>query len=344
VLLVRQTLAAIALCVIAAFAPAQAATHRPIIKVTFSIDGESFHCDDLKVELRVGGRIVPVEQIDHGFIVPPIFAKLYASKQTRGEGNISADIRCGPIALDFDGIYPAQVDPGTWALGIGYPPFWVERERHADALGAGTWVSFIDFETDTCEPCVEQRISHVEPPADAVESSRSKQATAWGEDAARIAFALAVFGVDYAKNRDYLSELLNICLSSPNEHKLKDVCDDGSITLFLESLFWRGDIGLLNKLLEAADSHADAVTEIGTFYADLLERRNADVLRALGGLPVEKQKEVCKLAGSDDLSMNSPKQERVAKQLRAAGGEVALRCLQEAEKAANEVPWRQNKE
>jgi hypothetical protein len=326
VLLVRQTLAVAALCLIAAFVTAQAPTHRPIIKVTLSIDGESAPCDDLKVELRVGTHIVPVEQVDHGFIVPPIFAKLYASKRTRGKGNLSSSLHCGQYSFDFRGIYPAQVDSGTWELGIGYPPFWLKRQRHADALGTGTWVSFIDFATNTCEPCVEQSLSHKKPPIGVIENLRNKQTKAWGVDAASTAFALAIFGVDYGKNRDYLSELLNSCLSSTYESKLKEVCNDEGVILFLESLYWRGDTGLLNQLLEAADSHAGAVGDIEMFYDDLIEHRPSDALSGMQTLTAVRRDAVCRLAGEDE-GRNSARFKTVVSNLSTAHNDIALQCL-----------------
>jgi uncharacterized protein with HEPN domain len=52
---------------------------------------------------------------------------------------------------------------------------------------------------------------------------------------------------------------------------------------------------------------------------------------------------ICKLAGEDEYSINEPKLERVAGRLQAIGDETADRCLQEAEKAANDVPWRRER-
>jgi ERCC4-type nuclease len=87
--------------------------------------------------------------------------------------------------------------------------------------------------------------------------------------------------------------------------------------------------------LQTSDSHADIVDEDSYFYGDLLDRRTAEILRELDSLSTEKQEAVCRLAGKDDLSMDSPKEERVSKQLKAIGGESATRCLQEIEKTEN---------
>jgi hypothetical protein len=98
---------------------------------------------------------------------------------------------------------------------------------------------------------------------------------------------------------------------------------------------------LLSPLLQAAgETQAGVVDGAGSFYADMLDWRPAEILRGLDGLSSEKQETVCRLAGKNDLSMNSPKEERVVKQLRAIGINTANRCLQETEKAANDVPWR----
>jgi hypothetical protein len=58
-------------------------------------------------------------------------------------------------------------------------------------------------------------------------------------------------------------------------------------------------------------------------------------IQGLESLPAEKQQVICKLAGKDDLSFDSPKEKRVAKQLKTIGGDASIRCLQEIEKTEN---------
>ena len=311
------------------------------ISVTFKVDDKTVACDDLKVELRVDRRLIPVQTTDHGFIVPDLFGKLYVSPRNRRKNNVDIDLSCGEYKFEFPGEYPARLQPGVWKLGIAYPPFRNDELGGVSQFQQGAWISYVIWECNKCEPALVTTLSHSDPPNSIVEGFRKEQSNASGESARDIAYALAVFKVEYDSNRDHLLSLLNGCLTKP-KNSPEDVCDS-NLGAYLINLYWRGDNGLLVPLLQVADSEDEAVESDGYFYSDLLERRTSEVLSALGALPVEKQKEVCKLAGKDDLSMNSPKEERVAKQLRAAGGEVAERCLQEAEKAANEVPWRQNK-
>jgi hypothetical protein len=110
------------------------------------------------------------------------------------------------------------------------------------------------------------------------------------------------------------------------------MCDNEKLYKYLENLYWRGDNGLLGQLLQAADSRSDVVDDDGYFYGDMLDRRTTEMLRGLDSLSALKQKAVCEQAGKDDLSLDPPKEERVAKQLKAIGGDLATRCLQEIEK------------
>jgi hypothetical protein len=78
-----------------------------------------------------------------------------------------------------------------------------------------------------------------------------------------------------------------------------------------------------------ADTRRDTIGEIGTFYSDLLDRRGAVVLESIEKLPVEKQKLICKLAYEDDLSIDTPKRDRVVAFLagdRRRDGDSLLKC------------------
>ena len=77
---------------------------------------------------------------------------------------------------------------------------------------------------------------------------------------------------------------------------------------------------------QVADIRWDIIGEIGTFYSDLLDRRGAVVFESIEKLPADRQKLVCKLAYEDDLSIDSPKPDRVITFLKRLGGEVATRC------------------
>jgi len=314
---------------------AQSRAVKPRISVTFAIDGETVPCDNLKVELHVDHRLIPVKMIDSGFIVPELFKKLYNSPRSHRKNNIDIHIECGEYFFDFPGEYPVRLLPGEWKLGIRYPQTWFEGRMEEPIIEKGMWLSYVDWECNECEPVVESVISHADPPTNVVDRLRREQSGAQGEKAMNIAYELAVFNVEYDKNRDYLLSLQDVCLSSPDKSPLEYICDDTKLHKFLVNLYWRGDSGLLGMLLQNADSRAYVVEESGYFYGDMLDRRTTVFLQSLSGLPVEKQMTVCRLAGKDDLSMDSPKEERVAKQLKAIGGDLATRCLQEIEKTEN---------
>lgn len=140
-----------------------------------------------------------------------------------------------------------------------------------------------------------------------------------------VSYVLAVFNVEYQKNRDYLLSTLNNCLSRPKESPEDDVCD-GDLFSFVANLYWRGDSQLLPPLLQIAEPRRDVIGEIGTFYADLLDRRGVVVLGGIERLPGDKPQVVCRLA-DDDLSVNSPKRERIKAFLRNARGTAAVQCL-----------------
>jgi len=82
-------------------------------------------------------------------------------------------------------------------------------------------------------------------------------------------------------------------------------------------------IALLVPLLQIAESRRDVIDDVGTFYSDLLDRRGAVVLSAMGELPDDRQKLVCRLADEDDLRLNGPKRDRVIAFLRGARGTAA---------------------
>lgn len=336
VLPVRTALIAVTF-IFSAVSCAIAQNQNDAIKVTFAIDGETVLCDNFNVELKVGERVIPVRCIDQGFIVPNIFATLYASPQSRGRSNIDVQINCGKYALDFPGEYPIFISPGEWKVGIDYPPFKTAESGTGRPPESGFWMSSVEWNFDGCEPCVVSTVIHPDIPPSVVDRLRKDQPTAWGERAMDDAYALAVLRVDYKKNRDYLLDLLGVCLSKPNlPQPLEDVCDSNSgLVDYLANLFWRGDSELLKPLMNAADSSSYVIDPVGTFYADLLDRRSEDALHVIAGLSIEKQIAACKLAGHDDLSLDSPKMERVEKQLRTDNGAVALRCLQTLENTDN---------
>jgi len=234
-------------------------------------------------------------------------------------------VRCGEYTLDFPRLHPSWVSAGQWEVGIAHPPYWIERFRRSAALEHGAWISYLISECNGCDPGVVTMVSQPNPPAQLVELLQKERENASGELARNIAYSLAVYNSEYQRNRNYLLSVLDGCLSRPRESPEDDECN-AELLDFITNLYWRGDDGLLAPLLQAADTRKDVILEIGTFYADLLDRHIDAAIQGLRVLPREKQTLVCTLA-EDDLSFDSPQFERVRKNLREARSEVADRCL-----------------
>ncbi len=309
------------------------------ISVTFVVDGKPIACANT-VQLRLDGRTIVPKRTDRGFIVPVVFNK--KPSEWSPDKRVEVTVSCGEYTLIFPKLEPWWVRPGQWEAGIAYPPYWIERFGYLRAVEQGTWLSYLQFECTGCDPGVFTTISHPTPPASLLASLRREQPSSSGEHARDIAYALAVFDTEYQRNRGYLLESLNACLSRPKESPENDVCD-GKLLAYVTNLYWRGDSALLEPLLQLAESRKDVILEIGRFYADLLDRRTAITLEGLRKLSPEKQRVICKLAGEDEYSIDEPKLERVTEHLHAIGGETADQCLRVAEQAANDVPWRQKR-
>ena len=329
---VKRAVFGLVLALTAAGLSAQGFDKKNSISVSFAIDGEPTPCDDLRVEQRVDKVVIPAKLVGHGFIVPELFFHLYANPRSREESNIDIHVRCGGHTLDFPGLNPVQVLPGVWEVGIRYPTSWLIDDVESPLLEKADWYSYLATDCNDCDPGLITKFAHFDLPSAFAEDLVKEQPQATGERAMDVAYALAVFNSDYQQNRDYLFSMFEACLSNPSRPVIEDICDDRRLYKELANLYWRGDNDLLLPLLRAAEeTRAGAVDGAGRFYADLLDRRNAEFLLGLGSLPVENQKTVCKLAGRHELILGSAKEERVAKQLRANGGDLALRCLHEIE-------------
>jgi len=298
---------------------AQSQLHRSI-SVSFTIDGKPADCTPFGIELRLNGEIIrPKESAQH-FDVPDEFKK--PSTQWRDDERVDISLSCSDHTFVFPNQHPAFVRAGDWDLGIARPPYSIEQFRRTRELEHGAWLSYLIFEG---EPGVVTFVSQPDVPIDVADSMRKEQPSSSGERARDIAYALAVFGIEYQTNRDRLLNLLGSCLSKPKESAEDGECG-GELLDFVTNLYWRGDDALLAPLLQVADTRRDVIGEIGTFYADLLDRRSAVALESIGKLSPEKQQLLCRLAYEDDLSTDSPKRDRVMAFLRSAGGDVAARC------------------
>lgn len=300
------------------------------ISVSFAIDGETISCAP-SVQLRLHGQLIVPEPTAGGFVVQQTIEKL-ASQRSPDE-RVGVDSTCGGYKLSFQ-IYPSLICPGgEWKFGIEYPPHWIKSFKRDADVSPGTWISYLDSECG--DPGIITWLSHAEPPPSIPARLEQEQPRASGGRARDIAYGLAVFGNRYEQNRDYLLQLLNTCLSRPRESSEDDVCD-GTLLDYVTNLYWRGDSDLLEPLLKIADSRKDVLLNIGIFYADVLDGRPAAILDKMKNLPIEKQCMICHLAQELDLRPNTPRYERVTRNLRSDGSEVANRCLQEAETASGE--------
>lgn len=304
------------------------------IAVKFAIDGKTVACENLRIQLHLDGHTIEPKHSGSEFTVPAALSK--NSLEWSPEQKVDVNISCGKHTLSFPKLDHTWISPGQWEVGITYPPYWIERFGWTRAVEKGTWLTYLDSECDGCDPGVFTTIPHTIPPPSLIAGLRREQPGASGERARDIAYALAVFGTDYQKNRDYLVKSLTDCLARPKDSPEDDVCDSRLLD-YLTNLYWRGDGGLLEGLLQLADSRKDVISEVGTFYANLLDRHTAAALRGMQKVTLEKQRTVCSLAGEDDFSIDGPKLNRVAKHLHAAGDPVAELCLQEAEQAAGRV-------
>jgi len=306
------------------------------VSFRFLVDGKPISCTST-VELRLDGRAIVAERTDGGFLVPAAFNK--KPSEWPSDKTVQVKVICGEYVLNFN-LPPSWVSPGQWEVGIAYPPHWMERFGYLRAVEEGTWLSYLESECNGCDPGVFTTVSHPNPPASLIAGLRREQPSSSGERARDIAYALAVFDVEYQQNRDFLLDELNTCLARPKESPEDDVCD-GTLLDYVTNLYWRGDVTLEQPLLQLADSRKDVIHEIGRFYADLLDRHTATTVDGLSRLAQDKQRLICQLAGEDEYSLDEPKFKRVTQHLHAIGDETANQCLQVAETAANDVPWRQ---
>lgn len=310
-----------------------------VISFRFVVDGKAISCPSI-VEFHLDGRTIVAERTDHGFIVPAIFNK--KPSEWSADRTVQVKVSCGDYALDFLKLPPSWVSPGQWEVGIAYPPYWMERFGYLRAIEQGTWLSYLESECDGCDPGVFTTVSHPSPPASLIANLRREQPSSSGGRARDIAYALAVFNVEYQQNREFLLDRLNTCIDRPKDSPEDEVCD-GRLLDYVTNLYWRGDSMMLQPLLQMADSRKDVINDIGRFYADLLDRQTATTVDGVSKLVPEKQRAICRLAGEDEYSIDKPKLKRVTEHLRAMGNETANQCLGEAEKAANDVPWRQQR-
>jgi hypothetical protein len=297
------------------------------ISLDFVVDGKHTDCPDLDVTIGFENRTIRPERSEHGFHVPALFLKGNKSEQFRQNKKVNIAITCGEYSLSFPEMYPISLSPGSWKAGIARPPFWFDDlSGPSDTiLRKAAWLSFLEYECYGCDPGIIVAVSHDDPPVDFVDRLRAEQQHSNDQGSRDTAYSLAVFNSDYQSNRDYLLKILNdICLKKPLTSPEDDVCD-GTLISYIANLYWRGDRVLLQPLLEIPHSR-ESFQEIGQFYAEILDERPSAAIDAIKKLSTDQRQEVCRTAGEDDLSVDSPKLKRVEDQLQQIGSEEALQC------------------
>lgn len=291
------------------------------ISVAFSIDGKKAACGSFKAELRLNGSIIQPKQVGQRFEVPDEFKK--PAPEWSDNDKVDINLSCNGHDLIFPKQHPAFIRDGSWELGIAHPLYALREYGYTHEFDRGTSLGYLIFQG---EPGIVTFTSGPDSSADKINALQREQAEASGERARDIAYELAVFHVDYQKNREYLLSVLNRCLSRPKDSAEDDECSS-DLMEFIVNLYWRGDDVLLPTLLRVADSRKDVISEIGSYYSDLLTRRGKSAIEALESLPEEQQIKICKLAFDDDLESNSPKLSQVQNFLRDENRPAATRCL-----------------
>jgi len=305
---------------------------RASIAFSFAIDGETVPCVHRAIELRAGGRAIPVRTTPYGFIIPPAFRGFPAAKTPMPQ-KVDIRITCGGQVFEFPDEDASRLVPGAWLLEISYPTTWLASAAESPVLETGTWLSAMIWGCRKCEPVPRTVIPHFDLPASFAERLRIEQPGAQGARAVQIAYAMVVFNIEPEKNLAYLAEQLKGCVSAAERPPADAICNNPLLAEDLVNLFWRGDSELLGNLLQLADSHSDVAAEMGDFYADLLDRRPNQMLAGLKVLAPEKQMAVCIRAGENEHEGGDTRFHRIRTNLQAAGSDTARQCLQEAEAA-----------
>lgn len=136
-------------------------------------------------------------------------------------------------------------------------------------------------------------------------------------------YLLATLGQDYERNRDALLRIWQGCAVKDSTSECTEDTAD-----FLLKLYVQGHKELLRPLLEGGpNSDAALAEELGTFFADQLEKNPNGFLTALASFPPRQQAAICELGGGTDGGGMGPEAERkVLHNLNRFGGKIAARC------------------
>ncbi len=166
--------------------------------------------------------------------------------------------------------------------------------------------------------------------ADAVRQLQAAQPAARGKRSQEIAFLLASLGSNYSSNRDHIIKALRACGSAGMSYD----CSEDLVVLLI-GLYESGHYEVLSPLLVVGRQSDAALSEmLGDFYSSVLRRTPVEFIHAIRSMTVPVQEKLCALTGSTDGSGMSPADlNRVRNQLNQIGGDVAVRCLWQIERA-----------
>jgi len=188
-----------------------------LIAVSFSIDDTPAHCDGLRVELRLNGKSIKPKLAGQRFEIPDAFQG--PATKWNDDQRVDISLTCGGHTFAFPNQYPAFVREGDWQLGITQPLYAVKHYGYSHEFDHGAWLGYLIFDG---EPGVITFSSQPDPPAQMSDALRKEQPNASAERGRDIAYVLAVFNVEYQKNRDLLLSSLHSCLARPKESSEDD--------------------------------------------------------------------------------------------------------------------------
>jgi hypothetical protein len=303
--------------------PSEANGHE--IAVKWAIHGEDEKCHRSEVMVEYEGRDFVLRPTERGVFVTPELE----SASGHSDGKVTIHARCDDFSLDFPDVDAATLGQDYWEFGVDYPPY-VHVGGHM-VPERGTWASYMIW------GAWEQLVINDEPFAGLRDEIANRRPDSFDYDRYDDAYAKAVLGIEYTKNRDLLLGEFERC-AKQNEFVLGEC--GSSLGEYVINLYWRGDDTLLQPMLDAAaDKPAtgggDVLLELGWFYARLLSRKPVLAVQRLEHLPVEKREIICRQAGEDEFrSQPSSRTEPVGSALSALGA-VGQQCWSVAAKAAS---------
>lgn len=289
------------------------------IRVKWVVHGDDETCLQFGLMVTYEGHDFPLESTERGVFVPPSLEGVSG----QNDGRVTVHARCNDFSLDFPDVYAHSLAENYWEFGVDYPPY-VHEIGHAIPQ-RGTWASYMIWGV------WEELKLHEEPFTGLRDTIANHQLDGLSYDKYDDAYAKAVLGIEYAKNRALLLAAFERC--AKKDEIDPDDCQS-NLGEHVINLYWRGDDALLQPMLDAAADKPEVLLEMGWFYAQLLSRKPELAVQRLERLPAEKQEIICRQAGKDEFWYDPPSQtDPVGNALNALGA-IGRRCWNVALKAA----------